>query len=77
MKIKDIKNFEIYANNYAFSISTRNEVKLIEVAKINKPEIRALFTYPNCQLYDSNFEPQELNTVQKEVLRVLPVLKEQ
>ena len=75
MKKKQIENFELHVGDLAITFSYRDNVKLIEVAKINEPDTRALFTYPEIKLWNSNFPEEELSYITKKVISSVKYLK--
>ena len=75
MKIKNIENFEVYVGDLALTISTRNNVPFIEVASLENDRLRALYTYPDCKLWNTNMPKETLSYVTNKVKKSVQFLK--
>lgn len=69
MRKKNIENFELRVGDIAIARVSRNKVPHIEVAYIENPDIRAIFTYDTCQFVSGNILKQDIQYVTEKIKR--------
>ena len=64
---KKLENFDIMLGDIAIAKVTRKNIVLLEVAYTADDKIRALFTYPDCELYSGNIPRKDISYVIQKV----------
>ena len=64
---KKLENFDVMLGDIAITKSKRRNVWVLEVAYTEDDTIRALFTYPECEMYSGNLPRKDLPHVIEKV----------
>ena len=64
---KKLENFDLMLGDIAIAKVKRKKTTLLEVAYTNDDTIRALFTYPGCELYSGNIPRKDISYVIEKV----------
>lgn len=57
---KKLENFDVMLGDIAIARSKRMNITFLEVAYTSDDNIRALFTYPDCELYSGNIPGKDV-----------------